>query len=127
MTDSPQAIVVKNPSSTASVAFQRAASGDIGDELRREVRSFDARSRMRLAAKTAPFRSSLGRRTDCRSRAGSTCTRFPCSAALCAAGSAIARASVRGDGESTDERTIRKEPTGKMRCIPDLLVGGPWV
>jgi hypothetical protein len=35
--------------------------------------------------------------------------------------------SVRGDGESTDERTIRKEPTGKMRCIPDLLVGGPVV
>jgi len=34
MTDSPQTIVVKNPSSTVHVAFQRAASGDIGDELR---------------------------------------------------------------------------------------------
>jgi hypothetical protein len=35
MTDSPQTIVVKNPSSTASVAFQRTGSGDIADELRR--------------------------------------------------------------------------------------------
>jgi hypothetical protein len=35
MTETPRTIVVKDPSSAPPVAFRRAVSGDIGDELRR--------------------------------------------------------------------------------------------